>query len=325
MTLRPSALLALALLLLVPAAPALAQEAPEEGELAGIRATFEFGKYAEVLERAVARIDRGNLDEPSLVELHKLAGLAAFNLGRREEAARHLRALLRLEPDYGLDPFVVPPPAVAYFEELRRELRAELALIRQEKRLRVERERTEAAQRERERMLSEERRRRVEELARQVTVRTVERRSFLVNFVPFGAGQFQQGRNSLGVIFAATEGVFAVSSVLAFFAYEGLFDEVPVEIEDRQSPTGTAKVNVRFIPAAKEQQADAWRLAKYGSAAGFYAMYALGVADALYHHQDEVVRTGIETLPDAPAAARSSGLRIFPLPGGAGAAYSLTF
>jgi hypothetical protein len=64
---------------------------------------------------------------------------------------------------------------------------------------------------------------------------------------------------------------------------------------------------------------------KYGSAAGFYAMYALGVADALYHHQDEVVRTGIETLPDAPAAAPSGSLRIFPLPGGAGAAYSLTF
>jgi len=309
------------LLALLLALPAHAQDA-EGAELAAIRSAFEYGQYAEVLERAVARIDRGRLEEATLVELHKLAGLAAFNLGRREEATRHLRALLRLDPDFGLDPFVVPPPAIAFFEEQRRDLSAELAIIRQEKRLRVERERAEAAQRERERVQAEERRRRVEELARQVTVRTVERRSFLVNFVPFGAGQFQQGRNSLGVIFAATEGVFAVSSILAFFAYDNLYDEFTLTVEDVQSPTGSAAVTARYIPTDKAAQRDAWRLVKYGSAAGFYAMYALGVADALYHHQDEVVRTGIETLPDP---APPSGLRIHPLQGGAGAAYSLRF
>ncbi|MBF5040995.1 hypothetical protein FGE12_01225 [Aggregicoccus sp. 17bor-14] len=322
MTSRLRSLLLLLLLLL---APALAHaQAPDEGELGGIRAAFEFGKYAEVLERAAARIDRGNLDEPSLVELHKLAGLAAFNLGRRDEAGRHLRALLRLEPDYGLDPFVVPPPAIAYFEELRRELRAELDLIRQEKRLRAERERAEAAQRERERAANEERRRRVEELSRQVTVRTVEKRSFLVNFVPFGAGQFQQGRTSLGVIFAATEGAFAVSSALAFFAYEGLYEESEVPLPDLKGTNTQQKVHVRYIPTSKAAQRDNWRRVKYGAAVGFYAMYAAGVADALYHHQDEVVRTGIETLP-APAPGVTGGLSIYPLQGGAGAALSLRF
>jgi hypothetical protein len=322
MSLRTLCPLLLALLLALPLA---AHAQPDGGaELAAIRSAFEYGKYAEVLERAVARIDRGRLDEPSLVELHRLAGLAAFNLGRREDSARHLRALLRLEPDYGLDPFVVPPPAIAFFEQLRSELRSELALIRQEKRLRQERERAEAAQRERERVETEERRRRVEELSRQVTVRTVERRSFVVNFVPFGAGQFQQGRTSLGVIFAATEGALAVSSILAYFAYDNLFDDVTLTVSDRDSPTGTRQVTARFIPTAKADQRDAWELVKYGSAIGFYAMYALGVADALYHHQDEVVRTGIETLP-APPPAPSSGLSIHPLQGGAGAAFYLRF
>ncbi len=318
MSLRPLCILLLALLL---ARPVHAQEG-ESAELASIRSAFEFGKYAEVLERAVARIDRGRLDEASLVELHKLAGLSAFNLGRREDAARHLRALLRLEPDFGLDPFVVPPPAIAFFEELRRDLRAELSLIRQEKRLRLERERAEASRREQERLQAEERRRRVEELARQVTVRTVEKRSFLVNFVPFGAGQFQQGRTSLGVIFAATEGAFAVSSILAFFAYDNLFEENTFIVDDRNSSTGTTTITTRSIPTDKEAQRDAWRLVKYGSAAGFYAMYALGVADALYNHQDEVVRTGIETLP---TPAPTGSLRIHPLQGGAGASYSLSF
>ena len=85
--------------------------ARDEAEVASIRASFEYGKYAEVLERAGARIDRGDLRDEELAELHRLAGLSAFNLNRLDDASRHFKALLRLEPDHSLDPFVVPPPA----------------------------------------------------------------------------------------------------------------------------------------------------------------------------------------------------------------------
>jgi tetratricopeptide (TPR) repeat protein len=324
-----SLLLCVLPLLLAPMA-ARAQDA--DAEVSGIRAAFEYGKYAEVIERATSRIDRGGLSEELLVDLHELAGLAAFNLQRLSDAERHFSALLRLEPDHSLDPFVVPPPAVTYFDKLKQRMAPELDFLRQERRLRQERARVEAERRERERLAAEEQRRRAEALARQVTIRTVEKRNFLVNFVPFGAGQFQQGRNSLGVIFAASEGALAVTSVIAYFAYEALFETDSIEVDDVLTETGKAIITVRYIPTSRERQADVWRLLKIGSASGFYTVYALGVADALYHHQDQVVTTSIEERPTpAPRAAPAQGggpsaqLRLFPTSGGLGAGLKLTF
>lgn len=313
-------------------APVQARAQDSDTELAGIRAAFEYGKYAEVLQRTSARIDRGNLSEEQLVDLHELAGLAAFNLQRMGDAERHFSALLRLEPDHSLDPFVVPPPAVAYFDKLKERLDSELDFVRQERRLRQERLRVEAERRERERLAAEEQRRRAEAMARQVTVRTVEKRNFLVNFVPFGAGQFQQGRSSLGIVFAASEGALAVTSVIAYFAYEALFETDTVVVDDVLTETGKATLTVRYIPTNRARQADTWRLLKIGSAAGFYTVYALGVADSLYHHDDQVVTTTIEERPAPPPSAprpkesgSSARLRLFPTSGGLGAGLSLTF
>jgi tetratricopeptide (TPR) repeat protein len=302
--------------------------------VAAIRASFEYGKYAEVLDRAGARIDRGGLGEDDLVELHKLAGLAAFNLGRTDEASRHLRALLRLDPDFSLDPFVVPPPAVAFFDDLKGQMASELEFLRQEQRLRLERERSEIERREQERVAAETQRRRAEELARQVTVRTVEKRNFLVNFVPFGAGQFQQGRNSLGIVFAATEGALAVTSIISFFAYDSLYKEGFVKLDNVFDEDGQASIPVRYIPTDRARQADTWQLLKLASATGFYTVYALGVVDAVYHHEDQVVRTTVEARPDpAPSspsrplssAAPPPQLRLHASPGGLGAGLTLKF
>ena len=90
---------------------ALAEDWVDEA-VPALRSSYEYGRYAEVLERATRRIDQGRLSEQDLLELHKLAGLSAFNLHRADDATRHFRALLRLEPDFHLDPFAVPPPAV---------------------------------------------------------------------------------------------------------------------------------------------------------------------------------------------------------------------
>jgi tetratricopeptide (TPR) repeat protein len=317
-------------LLLALLAPAGARAQDSDSELASIRASFEYGKYAEVLERASTRIDRGSLSEEQLADLHELAGRAAFNLQRMQDAERHFSALLRLDPDRSLDPFVVPPPTVAYFDKIKQQLDTELDFLRQERRLRQERARVETERRERERLAAEEQRRRAEAMARQVTVRTIEKRNFLVNFVPFGAGQFQQGRNSLGIIFAASEGALAVTSVIAYFAYEGLFETDSIEVDDVLTETGKAVITVRYIPTNRQGQADTWRLLKIGSAAGFYTLYALGVADSVYHHNDQVVQTTIEERPapapsPPPEPGPSAQLRLFPTSGGLGAGLTVIF
>ena len=84
--------LAIAALLTVVALPASATDAVTDPEVSAVALDFEYGKYADVLKRVQARLDRGSLSEGQLVELHRYAGLAAFNLNQPAEAQRHLSA-----------------------------------------------------------------------------------------------------------------------------------------------------------------------------------------------------------------------------------------
>jgi hypothetical protein len=304
--------------------------APEEDpEVVSLRTKFEYGKYEEVLQRAASRINRGNLTERELIELHKLAGLSAFYLKKMAQAENHLVAVIQIDPDYSLDPFLVAPPAIEYFEKLRAEHSRELEAIRQQRRLRAERLRREAEDRERARRDAEEQRRRLEQLSNRVTVERVESRSYLVNFLPFGAGQFQQGRTQAGVIFAATEGVLAVTSIIAYFAYSAQVRERTTTLNGFVGSSGSYTFTEQGIPADRWREANAWRITKYVSGGGFWLTYGIGVVDALIHHKDQVVtRTVAE--PSAPAPTPDTTeerpkARLVPAPNGVGAGVSVAF
>ena len=307
-----------ALLALLSAVPAQSQgtaAAGEEADLAAVQSEFEFGHYREVLERSERRIDRGGMDEASLVQWHKLAGLAAFNLKRNEQAQRHIAALLRLDPDFALDPFVYPPAAVAFVEKQRQALAPELDRIRAERRAQTAAAKRAAEERAALAREAEEQRRQIEEMSRQVTVRTVEKRSFLVNFVPFGAGQFQQGRVAAGAGFAIAEALLGITSVVAYFAYGSLVDTRSIPVDNRFP--GAAPIVETGIPANREDEAKVWRALKIGAGLGFYGVWAAGVADAIIHHQDTVVTTRVET-PPPPQPSPPPGARDRPRAGHGG-------
>lgn len=311
-------------------------------EIKGVALDFQYGKFAEVLERIEQRIDRGGLTDAELVELHKYAGLSAFNLGRLGDANRHLTALLRIEPDYSLDPFVYPPPAIQLLEKKRKEMTDELDAIRRERRLEAERKQRIEAEREQLRREAEEQRRRIEELSRKVTVRTIEKRSFLVNFVPFGAGQFQQNRLTLGVALAASEGVLAATSIIAYLVEASFSTCSPFELLFKLTPTGSQVLQECGIPQQLASVNQLWRGVKYISGGAFYAVYAYGVVDAVYHHEDQteavqVIDQGapapVLNLPDehgaldrpparSPISARFS---LAPIAGGLSGALTIRF
>jgi len=50
--------------------------------------------------------------------LWEMLGLAYFYTGRKEEAREEFIALLYMRPKYRLDTFLVPPPAVRFFDEI---------------------------------------------------------------------------------------------------------------------------------------------------------------------------------------------------------------
>jgi len=270
--------------------------ATPSSELGQIRLDFEYGKFKDVLSRARNLLDRGGLTDEQLTELHRLAGVAAFNLGQSPDAERHLSTLLRIDPDASLDPFLFPPPAVQYLEKLKKQLASDLNVIRQERRIQADRRRREEEDRERAKQQAAELQRRLDELTRRVTVRTVEKRAFVVNFVPFGAGQFQQNRSGLGLLLASTEGALATTSVIAYFAYGSLFKDYTIRIPNVLNPNGSGYLDVtyRAIPSERRPEATVWRIAQYGSAIGFYLLYGYGVVDSLLNHEDQVVTTTME-------------------------------
>lgn len=329
-----------AILALLGSSPTLGQAAgAPDSEIARLRTDFDYGKYPEVLQRATSRIDRGNLSEGDVVDLHKYAGLSAFYLHKTPEAERHLWALLQLDPDHTLDPFVVPPPALDYFESLRKEHAQELAAIRDERRRRTERMRTEAEERDRARADAEIQRRRIEELSREVSDAPIPKRSLLLDFVPFGVGQFQQGRSKAGLLFGVSEGALAATSIAAYLVYSSLIQERPVMVDDRLTPDRTFTFVERGIPPEHHRQASVLRTVKYASAGAFWLVYAIGVGDALIHHRDHLISAapattaGRETGSPAVGAARASrsfspeGLQAFVAPssGGVSAGVRLKF
>ncbi|MDQ3265981.1 MAG: hypothetical protein M3Y59_20400 [Myxococcota bacterium] len=324
----------LLLLVWIAAAPGLAQDV--EREVAALRTDFEYGKYAEVLQRGQSRLDQG-LDDPQLLlEVHKLAGVSAFNLGKLPDAERHLGAALRIDPDFTLDPFVFPPAVIEFQDQLRQRMSPELERIRQSRELELARRR--AAESEAERVRLEEERRRLAELPRRVTTETIDRRSFFVNFVPFGAGQFQQGRTELGLWLASLQGATATASVIAYWAHEALIEERPVSFPGTLGPK--VSVRLRGIPPEDAQTAANWRLIKNVSALSFYGLYAYGVIDALLKHKDAIVTTTtVEEAPRAPTTVPPPPPKpgrnvlqltrpqtfLFPTPGGFGAGVEVRF
>lgn len=307
---------------------AAAQAVVPDRELEIVRQNFNVGNYRDALTRARNAMEVSNFNEAQRVELHKYAGLSAFNLGELPAAEKHFYSLLQLNPDYVLDPFAYPPPAIRLFEDVKKRSAEALNLVRQQIALREEQLRREAAEREKARVLEEEARRRLEQQAQEVTVRTIEKRSLLVNLIPFGAGQFQQGRTGLGVLFASVEFTLGVLSVVAYGIIESLFQNVTYEFDNRIFPEdGKFTVTVRRIPASLKNSAEGWRITKVASGVGFYSVWAIGVAEALIRHKDEVVTTEIKKLDQKPAPKPELAPKVFffPTAGGLGAGVSMSF
>jgi hypothetical protein len=89
---------------------------------------FEFGDYEGVvtLLRPVVESDRQELPPADRAEALRTYGIACLLTGRRIAAEGAFVLLLRAEPSTHLDPRLVRPEAVSYFEEVRARYRAEL-------------------------------------------------------------------------------------------------------------------------------------------------------------------------------------------------------
>ncbi len=172
---------------IVVALAARADATPSQ-ELDAARDLFRAGQFADAVPKLnyllypQARLSQ----EDDLLEAHVLLAACTFEAGDRVTARREFEEALSLQRDLTLDSLLYSSAAVDFFDDIKADLE--------------ERERREAEQRR----LAEENERLQARLAAMVVYET---RPYYVNFIPFGAGQFQNGDRTKGVFFAATQGL----------------------------------------------------------------------------------------------------------------------
>ena len=181
------------------------------------RVAFGRGEYLRAIEllRPLLYPELRLETEGEVVQAHRMLGVANLFEGRPAEAKVEFRKLLELRPDYRFDPLLDPPRVVDFFNSVVKDEEDEIAAL-EAKRKKQESER--AAQRRQE-----------AERLRIATAKVIvyDRHSYLLNFVPFGAGQFQNGQRRKGLAFAGTEAGLGLVSLGAFVANFWLFGLEP--------------------------------------------------------------------------------------------------
>ena len=266
----------------------LAQAKPEDREPSSVeamnraRVTFEYGDYPQASKLLSALLEAGRFESLSVrAEAYRLLGLSLFYQGRKGEAYRAFLEYLYLEPDAELDPFYVPPAAVSFFEQVKKEAEPQLAPLRAQKRAEQEARQKQVAQeaeRRRQRELEEERKR-LQQLQPPIERRVVQH-EFWVSMMPFGIGQLQNGDRTSGTVLATAQVISGAASAGSALLIEQLRDSTTGRFDNRSggsSPYETARrLNV----------------VKWVGAAVFFALWAGGAIDAAIHFKPE------EQLPD---------------------------
>ena len=199
----------------------------EEFETA--RSAYESQDYARAvaLFENLAGGDTPQLTNRSLVlESKKYLGAGYLFLGKMDAAEREFERLLRLDPQYMLDPLGFPEEVQRLFARVKTRLDAERKLAEDERRREDERMRSAESQRgaqEQSRWV------RLTQLAETETVH--EERSRWIGLLPFGVGQFQNGHLSLGAILAVSEGSLFAIAFVSWVVHENLRGQTPAASE----------------------------------------------------------------------------------------------
>jgi tetratricopeptide (TPR) repeat protein len=267
--------------------------ATPEADVKRARDRYEFGAYADAAGAAREILSRSTaLPEPIALEAWRILGLAEYLLGDQPAARDAFIHLLSIDPDQTLDPFLVPPPIVGFFDKVRADAEPELAPLRERKRQLEEQER-----------LAEEARRRLlaEEAIRSgppSKVILVEEHVYLLNFMPFGVGQFQNGDTTKGIVIAVSQVVLGAINLGAILAHNAIADD-----SSRRclvsTPTNCSNPPIPDSDRALLQNID---IVKYVSAGLFWGVYAYGVVDSLVNY---VPRIETEITPGRTAVKLS--------------------
>jgi hypothetical protein len=252
------ALSLVALLAWISLPPALARATPSE-DLERARQSFRAGDFQTALPLLsfllypTPRLARSD----DLLEAHVLLGACGFETGDRTIARREFEQALYLSVDSSLDPQLFSADAIRFFEDTKTALEERTRRNAEKRALAEERERL---------------------LRYRESLIVYEVRPFYVNFVPFGAGQFQNGDRTKGLLFSTAQ-------ALTFAASAGIWVYLTSQYGyNGRVPTEDAE-NVRLM-----QQLE------IGAGIAFWSIYSWSVVDSLLHYKPRAQVQGDDNL-----------------------------
>jgi tetratricopeptide (TPR) repeat protein len=259
---------------------ALSLAAPAELKRAKDR--FEFGAYADAagtLRQYLA--GDPDLTDPEFVDAYRALGISEYHLGDLAQARAAFVNLLSHDPDYALDPFLVPPAIVEFFDRVKKEHETALEPLRERKRaLQTEQRLADEAKRK---LLAEEAAR----TGPPTRVVRVESHHYFFNWLPLGAGQFQNGETAKGTAIAAGQVVLGLVNIGSYLLHNQISQD-----RKRNCVSGQPGCSRPPYSDSDRRLLDQIDIVKYVSAGMFWTLYAYGVWDA-HHNYVPMIETEI--------------------------------
>lgn len=268
-----------------------ARATPAE-DLAEAREAFRLGRHDQVIPLLTYLLypDARLSDRADLVEAHILLGVAHFESGNRAEARRELEEALFLDESVTLDPLLFSEAAIAFFDE--------------RKQVFIER-----ARREQEARALADERARLRRILENMVV--IERKPYFINFVPLGAGQFQNGHDGKGIFLFVSQAITGGASMGLWVWQVGKYGY-----------NGT-------VPKDEVNTVLWVQRAQLTSGLTCIGLMVAGIIDALIHYESSIRRPADESLIPDDLKPRLQGERsswkLAPAPAGTGAVITWEF
>lgn len=249
------------------------------------RAAYLARNYSEAEERLRALVDpKTGLKELSLLSQARMyLGAVLLAQGKQDEAGTTFEKLILEDPAFEPDPLSFPANVINTFFDVRGQLQEKIRQNAQTA-ARIEAQRRAAA--EEERRQQEAWLARVKQMAQEekITVRN----NRLVAFLPFGAGQFQNGEPVLGWTFLVSEAVLVIGTGIT----------IPMYAYARGRAQDEARAgDLNRTAQLYQDRADNIRTVNLSMAGAFAAIAITGIVQANLSYVPERVETKKRDLP----------------------------
>jgi len=214
------------------------------------RQSYEYGDFRGVIAFVRAALSQ-EMEESLVQDAYMLLGLCSYLLHEYSEAKDAFTSLLLRVPDYRLDPVLVPPNIITFFEELKVALKDRLDPIRARLETQPARDKPKTPK------------------ARVVEVR-YERHQWAYNFLPFGVGQFQNGHTAKAYGLLGSQAAMLALNLASYLSI--------ITLSDADG----------YYTKSKADTARGLQVTQYVSAGAFLGLWLYGVIDGLVYYQDEV-------------------------------------